>query len=240
MIQFDELQNLLQADSQARWLSCLLNLTQDLGFQHVLFGMVPNKVAPLESAFLASNYPSEWRSTYDRQHMHHVDPTVSHCRTSTLPLIWTPEIFQGPERSEFYEQACGFGLRSGISFPMHGTLNELGMLSFVADDQQHAAHGGHLAALSALSLLRDYTLESAQKFVQRTFNPAAQVKLTGSELECLKWVAAGKTSWEVARILSRSEATINFHLANIKRKFDVQTRQQAVVRAIRMGILALA
>ncbi|WP_395004658.1 helix-turn-helix transcriptional regulator [Undibacterium sp.] len=36
-----------------------------------------------------------------------------------------------------------------------------------------------------------------------------KIKLTASELECLKWVIVGKFSWEISRILSRSAATVN-------------------------------
>ena len=50
---------------------------------------------------------------------------------------------------------------------------------------------------------------------------------------------AGKSSWEISRILNRSEATINFHIANIKQKFEVGSRQQAIIKAIRLGLLRL-
>lgn len=62
-------------------------------------------------------------------------------------------------------------------------------------------------------------------------------RLTRRELEVLQWVMAGKSSWEIARITSCSEATVNFHLANVRQKFDVNTRQQAVVKAIALGML---
>ena len=62
-------------------------------------------------------------------------------------------------------------------------------------------------------------------------------RLTKRELEVLQWVMAGKSSWEIARITSCSEATVNFHLANVRQKFDVNTRQQAVVKAIALGML---
>jgi LuxR family quorum-sensing transcriptional regulator LasR len=66
---------------------------------------------------------------------------------------------------------------------------------------------------------------------------AALPRLTRRELEVLQWVMAGKSSWEIARITSCSEATVNFHLANVRQKFDVNTRQQAVVKAIALGLL---
>ncbi|WP_376767374.1 helix-turn-helix domain-containing protein [Paludibacterium denitrificans] len=40
------------------------------------------------------------------------------------------------------------------------------------------------------------------------------VTLTPREKECLSWVSAGKTSWEIARILNVAEATVIFHISN--------------------------
>lgn len=237
IIQTNQLLNLFEANSQAQWSSTLLDLALQLGFKNILFGIVPDKSLPLESAFMVSNFPSEWRSTYDQQHMHKVDPTVSHCLASNLPIAWKSDTFHTQVQGEFYEQACGYGLRSGISLPMHGNAKEFGILSFVGNDQGHAASASHMDELGSMSMLRDYALESSRKFIHFTTPAAIKIKLTASELECLKWITAGKSSWEVSRILSRSEGTVNFHIANIMRKFDVQTRQQAVIKAIKMGIV---
>jgi LuxR family quorum-sensing transcriptional regulator LasR len=237
MVRLEDLLELFNAETEDGWNSVLLGLASQLGFQHTLFGVVPDRATPLEAAFLVSNYPQEWRAEYDKQHMHSVDPTVTHCLASAVPIIWQPSTFSGNAQHEFYEQACGYGLRSGITFPLHGTKGEFGVMSFVADDTQHATANHHLAELASLSLVRDYALESSRKFLTRGQPAVPLVKLSGRELECLQWVAAGKSSWEVSRILGRSEATINFHMANIMRKFDVQTRQQAVVKAIKAGLL---
>ena len=61
--------------------------------------------------------------------------------------------------------------------------------------------------------------------------------ITRRELECLKWSAAGKSSWEIGQILNCSEATVNFHFSNLRRKFNTSTRQQAVIKAISMGLI---
>jgi len=89
-----------------------------------------------------------------------------------------------------------------------------------------------------LSLVRDYALESSIKFVhQRDDAPVTKTRLTPRELECVKWVMAGKSSWEISQILHCSEATINFHVANLKKKFNVPTRQQVVVKAIKERLI---
>jgi len=65
------------------------------------------------------------------------------------------------------------------------------------------------------------------------------VKLTTKEREALEWMALGKSAWEVSRILGKSEAAVNFHLCNIRRKFNVTTLRSALVKAIEQGIILL-
>jgi DNA-binding NarL/FixJ family response regulator len=57
------------------------------------------------------------------------------------------------------------------------------------------------------------------------------VALNDRELECLTWSARGKTSPEIAQILSLSKRTVNFHIENACRKLNVSTRTEAVARA---------
>jgi DNA-binding NarL/FixJ family response regulator len=57
------------------------------------------------------------------------------------------------------------------------------------------------------------------------------VDLNDRELECLTWSARGKTSPEIAAILSLSKRTVNFHIENACRKLNASTRTEAVVRA---------
>lgn len=52
-------------------------------------------------------------------------------------------------------------------------------------------------------------------------SPYTPVYLTPREQQVLLWCAYGKSSWEIGQILQCKESTVNFHVANILRKFDV-------------------
>lgn len=56
--------------------------------------------------------------------------------------------------------------------------------------------------------------------------------LSRREAECLRWVADGKTDFEVGKILSISPRTVRFHIRNAKAKLGVATRIQAVAKRI--------
>jgi len=61
-------------------------------------------------------------------------------------------------------------------------------------------------------------------------------ELTSRELECLRWVAGGKTDWEISVILSISSATVRFHVDRARVKLGASTRAQAVARVALLGL----
>jgi DNA-binding CsgD family transcriptional regulator len=63
--------------------------------------------------------------------------------------------------------------------------------------------------------------------------------LTRQEIECLRWCKEGKTNWEIGGILRISEKTVEFHLSNAMKKLGAGNRITAVVRGLKLGLIAL-
>lgn len=238
MSRVDLLLELLNSRVEKDWCDTIFALSRSHGFDQTLIAVVPNKNTPMENAFLRSNYSSRWRNTYDSEKLHYVDPTVGHCLGSTIPLIWSPEIFETTKQKQLYEEACGYGIRSGVTFPIHGANGEFGVISFVSDVLSNTKFQRLLYHLMPeLALIRDYAFESSLRFACSSNDREKGLYLTNREQECLKWSIVGKSSWEISKILNCSEAVVNFHMNNIRRKFSVTTRQQAVIKAIRLGLI---
>ncbi|MFA6970364.1 MAG: LuxR family transcriptional regulator [Gallionella sp.] len=222
------------------WRSRVFKLGCDLGYEQTRLAILPDPHAPIEAehAFQQSNYSSDWLNKYTAEKLHHVDPTFSHCISKSTPLIWSPGIFSARREKEMYEEACGYGVRSGVTLPIHGPKGELGIVCFVSDikpGKQFQRDANH--NLPELSCFRDFILESSLQFMKISPPAEKSVSVTRRELECLKWSAAGKSSWEIGHILRCTEATVNFHFNNIRRKFGATSRQQAIVKAITLGLI---
>jgi DNA-binding CsgD family transcriptional regulator len=71
----------------------------------------------------------------------------------------------------------------------------------------------------------------------RQCRPVASTRMTARESEVLAWVAAGKSDWAIGQILNISGKTVNFHVENAKRKLGAGTRVQAVIAAMRVGLI---
>jgi DNA-binding response OmpR family regulator len=57
------------------------------------------------------------------------------------------------------------------------------------------------------------------------------VGLNDREIEVLTWVARGKTSAEIAKILSLTKRTVDFHTDNARAKLGAATRTEAAIKA---------
>lgn len=232
--------DLMRRSTVEDWRNQVFKLGSELGYEQTRLAILPDPHAPVEAehAFQYSNYSPDWFNKYTAERMHHVDPTFTHCIRKSIPLIWSPEIFSARKQQEMYEEACGYGLRSGVTLPIHGAQGEMGILCFVTDvkPDQRFQRDANLN-IPELSCLRDFIFESSQQFMKPPCPAEKPVPVTHRELECLKWSAAGKSSWEIGQILNCTEATVNFHFSNIRRKFNTATRQQAVIKAISRGLI---
>lgn len=64
-----------------------------------------------------------------------------------------------------------------------------------------------------------------------------ELELTEREVECLYWIAEGKTSDEIAVILGISRNTINNYITSVMRKTATRTRAEAIAWAVRNGLV---
>ena len=60
----------------------------------------------------------------------------------------------------------------------------------------------------------------------------AQPKLTPRQFDCVVLAGRGKSDRDVAQILGISDQTVHQHIEDAKRRFNVATRMQLVVRAL--------
>lgn len=230
-------------DSIETWREQVLQVGSDLGYKHTSLAIFPSRDTPIEvaNAFLHTNFPDELLIKYDEEKMGEIDPVVSHCMIKSTPLIWTPDLFSMRRQRALYEEACSHGIRSGVTLPYHGPRGELGLLCFASDikpDEYFEREA--LRNIPELSCFRDFIFETFTGFMKKR-PPLIKdnIEITSRELECLKWCATGKSSWDIAQLLNCTEATVNFHFANIRRKFGASSRRLAIIKAIRLGFITL-
>lgn len=210
--------------------------TKSLGFDYyacvscVEFGALPEG-----SVFLA-DYPDDWTKYYLEQEYERTDPILQVSLKEHMPFNWDNKINHRvltPEQTEMMGEAEDAGLLYGVTVPIHIVGAFPGAVNVVGDNRDidpAAEHAIHLMSV----YLHDAALRVA---TQNNAQPKAVAKLTPREKECLQWVAAGKTDWEISSILSIAERTVHTHVESAKSKLGVSTRVQAVVKAFLTNLI---
>jgi DNA-binding NarL/FixJ family response regulator len=82
------------------------------------------------------------------------------------------------------------------------------------------------------------TPQAAARLMQVVSAPDSPEDLTERETEVLRLLAKGRSNKEIARSLNISEKTVKVHVSNILSKLGVQSRTQATLYAIRIGLVS--
>lgn len=86
----------------------------------------------------------------------------------------------------------------------------------------------------ALQVLRRF-----QELSWRSDNETSISPLTRRELEVITWVAKGQSNKKIAYELNISEQTVKNHLTSILEKLNATARTEAVVLAIKQGLISV-
>jgi LuxR family quorum-sensing system transcriptional regulator CciR len=212
------------------------------GFDFVAYGALtyhePHKLPACPDPAVVLNYPAEWQERYFEQRYQEIDPVVIYTPMIARPFLWSSladRRIQPRKQRLIFDEAREFGLKAGVSVPIHGPCGKVAVVSFASkfDDADPQAKLRHLTAL-------------AFQFHVAFADPAAPAacdgapaRLSARERDCLAWIAEGKTSWDIGVILTISENTVNFHLKNAMRKLETGSRTAAVLKAARLGLIDL-
>jgi two-component system, NarL family, response regulator LiaR len=82
------------------------------------------------------------------------------------------------------------------------------------------------------------TPRAAARLMQAVSAPESPEELTERETEVLRLLAQGQSNKQIARNLQIGEKTVKTHVSNILSKLGVQSRTQATLYAIRIGLVS--
>ncbi|WP_068313122.1 LuxR family transcriptional regulator [Polycladidibacter hongkongensis] len=219
------------ADGIARRLS---DLSLSFGFSNFCLATIPESGQPFDGCILLSGWKPEWQQRYlDRDYVRH-DPIVAKARNATRPFLYSSV---SSDRSlsanalQVLNDAKDFGMHDGVCVPIHGQQGFQGILMFAGAEarlNEREISVLHLVGIYACSRLRELSGSGVSR---------PRHRLTPRELECLKWSAAGKTSWEISQILTISQHTADWYLASAARKLHAANRTHAVAEGFRLGLI---
>ncbi len=217
-----------------RLIADLSRIVGNFGFDSFLITGIPALGSRIDDLILLSGWSTAWLERYVSQDYVQVDPVAHRLRASAAPFVWSECLADrpiDPTARQVIEEAAAIGMRDGLCVPLWGLDGRRSVLSL-------AAHRVDLSP-SELALMQLVAIHVQNRLQTLSDAPRAEPRrgLSPRERECLRWIAAGKTSWEISSILGLSESTTEGYIAAATRKLGAANRTQAVVEAIRRGII---
>ncbi|MES2608037.1 MAG: LuxR family transcriptional regulator [Pseudomonadota bacterium] len=176
-----------------------------------------------EAAFdVFDNYPIVWKKRYIEKKHYLNDPVFSDLNKTNLPFCWNVEKFKDITKNQekFLYEAHDFGVNVGTTIPLlpDGKFN--GFITLLG------ANIHHPELLYIFSLAANFYLKQKKHFdLQQQFK-----SLTKQEMKVLLLKADGLSVKIISSELHLSDATVIFHLKNLRKKLNSVTTEQAIFK----------
>lgn len=229
------LQGLSAIETESELLGFLRKLSRHFDFSAFFLATIPATTDEnLRSRVELADMPRGMIETYDQLGLLKNSKIFQTLRRATVPLSLDTLASQDTRTAEEAQIAVEFfrsyNITSAALFPVHGPAGARAAFGFLGNRNQ-LTH----AELGEMGV---FTAHAYNIFINcRQAAQAHEDLLTPRELEAVHWVANGKTSSEIAAILSLSEHTINTYITNAIRKLDCVNRTQLVAKALRLHLI---
>jgi LuxR family transcriptional regulator len=207
--------------------------TQALEFDYFAFCVRHPVPFTRPKTSVISSYPQAWLEHYQAENYFAIDPVLRPVNFMRGYLPWNDELFA--DTPEFWDAARDHGLRRGITQCVMSPSRAAGLLSV-----SRSSLKGKLLPEDELNARLQYLAELSLMTLARLQDPSVEtmtMKFSKREREILQWTGEGKTSAEIAIILSISENTVNFHQKNMQKKFNAPNKTQIACYAAAIGII---
>jgi DNA-binding CsgD family transcriptional regulator len=170
------------------------------------------------------NYPPEWMDHYKSQKYYLDDPVFLRAQQIAIPCYWHIDKFSDINKNQkkILVEASDFGIKRGTIVPLLPNGKMSGLLSLIDTNIQHPEVLHVLSNASHIYLNRKEYFELRNKFNL----------LTDKEMQVLSLKAEGYRIKQISSELSISDATVLFHLKNLKKKLGFMSTEQVIFKYI--------
>lgn len=205
---------------------------EKLGITHFSYVYVGNLPSEIDEAVILGNYPQEWVKLYQLRALFRQDPIMSHSSMTSTAFFWKDVIQENSRTNNIFDLSAQYGIEQGFSIPVHEPGCAFGSMHFSTCKENSDF---------PIIIKNHANLITIVSYIAHQFRPALArrepyQRFTEREVECLQWIAMGKSYGEIALILEISERTVKFHAQNIINKMEAVNIKQALTKALRLNL----
>ncbi|MBX4899638.1 MULTISPECIES: autoinducer binding domain-containing protein [Rhizobium] len=180
-----------------------------------------------------TNYCQEWKTHYFENKYMRIDPVILNARRAMRAFTWScdhPVSLTAQER-RFLGEAAEFGIRSGVSVPVHLAFGRVSILTLASSQRRFELNLAQSFSKAQVALVYIHMRLNSHLESQES------IGLTTRQAMCLEWASLGKTVAETARILGISDRSVTFHLNEARTKLNANNIAHAVRVAMDLHLI---
>ncbi|MFN7166781.1 MAG: helix-turn-helix transcriptional regulator [Pannonibacter sp.] len=225
----EAIRSVQSAETPEATIAALSAFVEGYGFERIFLGQLVNPAnVPLKDILYISDWPEELKAHRRTQMAILHDPVARCALRSKCPFTWSQARELGSKMGQrVVDMVHDYGIADGMMFPMHALHSISGGVS-LGGSQKMNLSGIEVRELEIVCQTAYYHLEN----MLGPFPYQKLAELTPRETECVQFAAAGKSNWEIARILGIEEDTVKKALGRAGGKLNAVNRAHIVATAI--------
>ena len=221
---------LLREKTPRSLLDSMQKVLPEVGVEHFALMRFTHTGEPLDKWVIGYRAPPQWLKAYMHRDDPNADPVVRHSRETVEPFFWS-EIID----DERVRKARGRGVDEFLIIPVPGPYGCVGTMWMGGRARENLLK--YKLVIQAIGLSCYYHLQ--RHCDEAPDPPATTSRLNKREHDVLDMVADGLSAQEIAEQIKLSVRTIEWHMHQAMQKLGAKNRVQAVVLAIRNGLISV-
>ena len=181
-----------------------------------------------------------WHEHYLSENYNEIDTTLHDIYQETLPFVWNLEAQLSAAKTQreqqMREDSIAFGAIGGLSIPLHAPLDDFASLTLVNMKKDTWFNNVPQIQYELQIIATTYFHHLRALLLNETYKDVATL-LSQRELQCLSLTAKRHSVEAIAKKLSITPRTVNFHLQNINKKLGTSNKYESVNIAQSKAIL---
>jgi len=217
----------------------VLEFVEEIGMRYASFEMYSDRPNQPKGLVL-NNLPKRYCTNYNENAQYEFDPIVLAYRTTMLPFQMGSgahiKTLKGLDHYIFAEMRF-FGVGEMFCVPIRGFDGQFAMFGVAGSEDLPVPIDPGGPTYNAVASFAPYVHAYWVSRQEQTIKLPQPASLSDPEKICLRWAQQGKTSWEIAQIIGRSQSTVDHHLTRAMRKLNTVNKAHAVATAVRLGLI---
>ena len=205
------------------------------GASFVLFGIRTGRSIAPPRQIVITTYPKAWQDYYDANNAHAFDPIINKAFQVEGAFRWDG-LHHDERQLALRRESIRNGMEFGFSCADRGPDGSAAILSFCGDRPIAPDPADWEQVAAAAVLLASVTNKAVTRIVEASTKAYGKA-LSTMELATMQLIAGGKTAKQAAEGLGVKPRTIRYYLDRAAEKLGVDSRKEALLKAVAEGIV---